>query len=428
MMEQRYQLVYKKTKTYRIDYTYDNRQRSQVDLWLALPAPSMSQRNIRILSQTPPQETALLPTGNPLAYYEIGAGQRVVLSFSFDAYETRLVPVKASGDQTVRETDGAAVLTDEERQFYLRSTPLVPVTDEIREEALRIVGDALEPIEQARRLFDHIVAHYRYHWPPQERGALAMRCHKKGDCGEFAFLFAAYCRSLNIPCRTVIGAWATGTFQPHAWNEFFVDGVGWIPVDASVAAVMKNPVKQLAFVTRYGTRSSGRSYFGNLEGKRIIFSFDSSLPLIPAYPDDTQPPVPEGYQSFMVGGEMLAWGYRSQQGNAPYLQPAYVRFSGKPEPDKVSDYMGTWRVHETAFGSAASLWIKRISFVLFFLFLFLYHGLSLFQMRLERLNTLSTAFFTLLLLTLILRREAYWVTYLFAVLMTLSLLSSFQLY
>ncbi|MGQ7276403.1 transglutaminase-like domain-containing protein [Brevibacillus thermoruber] len=427
-MEQRYQLVYKKTKTYRVDYTYDNRQRSQVDLWLALPAPSMTQRSIRILSQTTPRETALLPTENPLAYYEVGTGQRVVLSFSFDAYETRLVPAKTAEDQTDGETAGAAVLTDEKRQFYLRSTPLVPVNEDIRDEALRIVGDAREPLEQARRLFDHIVAHYRYHWPPTERGALAMRCHKKGDCGEFSFLFAAYCRALGIPCRTVIGAWAAGKFQAHAWNEFFVDGVGWIPVDASVAAAMKNPLKQLAFVTRYGTRSSGRRYFGSLEGKRVIFSFDSSLPLIPAYPDDTQPPVPAGYQSFMVGGEMLAWGYRSQQGTAPYLQPAYVRFAGKPEPASVADYMGTWQVSETAFGAAASLWIKRMSFALFFLCLFSYHGLSLFHMRLEWLNTLSTAFFTLLLLTLILRREAYWVTYLFAVLMALSLFASLQLF
>ncbi|MEJ8548115.1 transglutaminase-like domain-containing protein [Brevibacillus borstelensis] len=421
-MKPRYQLVYKKTKTCRVDYHYENRQQSRVDVWLALPEPGSTQRSIQILSQTPAATTSVLPTGNRLAYYELAVGQRAMLSFSFDAYETRLVPAEKA-----EQPFEAAQLSEDERRFYLRSTPLVPVNDEMRKEAEQIAGDSQDTIEQARRLFDHLVKHYRYQSPPKERGAAAMQCNKKGDCGEFAFLFAAYCRSLGIPCRIAMGAWATGKFQAHAWNEFFAAGVGWIPVDASTAAAMKNPLTQLSCVTRYGTRSSRRYYFGNLEGKRVIFSYDCNLPLFPAYPDHDQPPVPENYQSFMVGGEMLAWGYRSQGGTAPFLQPAYVRFLAKPEPDGVEDYMGAWRVGETSLWALGGLWIKKLSFALFFLFLFLYHGLSLFGVRLEWLNTASNAFFTLLLLTLIARRESYVVTNLLLVLMILSLIGSFSL-
>jgi hypothetical protein len=65
---------------------------------------------------------------------------------------------------------------------------------------------------------------------------------RSGDCNEHATLFAALARAAGIPTKIVAGAmYAQGFLGPgtegfyyHAWNEVFVQGKGWIPVDATL--------------------------------------------------------------------------------------------------------------------------------------------------------------------------------------------------
>ena len=48
----------------------------------------------------------------------------------------------------------------------------------------------------------------------------------KGICFDYASLFAAMCRSRNIPARLVIGYADPNIY--HAWNEVYTDETGWI--------------------------------------------------------------------------------------------------------------------------------------------------------------------------------------------------------
>ena len=50
---------------------------------------------------------------------------------------------------------------------------------------------------------------------------------RKGVCYDFANLFAALCRSQNIPCYVVDGTPYDHSTQDHTWNRVYYDGCWW---------------------------------------------------------------------------------------------------------------------------------------------------------------------------------------------------------
>jgi transglutaminase-like putative cysteine protease len=58
---------------------------------------------------------------------------------------------------------------------------------------------------------------------------------RRGDCNEYATLFAAFARSLGIPTKICVGVvHMDGQFAYHAWNEVYVptENPPWQPVDS----------------------------------------------------------------------------------------------------------------------------------------------------------------------------------------------------
>lgn len=50
---------------------------------------------------------------------------------------------------------------------------------------------------------------------------------KQGLCFDFAHLFAAFCRSQNIPCYAVDGISRKNNADRHTWNRVYYDGAWW---------------------------------------------------------------------------------------------------------------------------------------------------------------------------------------------------------
>ena len=50
---------------------------------------------------------------------------------------------------------------------------------------------------------------------------------KQGICFDFAHLFAAFCRSQNIPCYAVDGVSYKDSTARHTWNRVYYDGAWW---------------------------------------------------------------------------------------------------------------------------------------------------------------------------------------------------------
>ncbi len=66
--------------------------------------------------------------------------------------------------------------------------------------------------------------------------ALDVLRSRRAECQGHAYLFAAFSRALGIPARVVNGlvySEAHGGFLFHTWNEAWIGGRGWRPVDAT---------------------------------------------------------------------------------------------------------------------------------------------------------------------------------------------------
>jgi transglutaminase-like putative cysteine protease len=349
-----------------VHYRFANRTERPVELWLALP-PAAGQTVLDTLVTPEQAGRARGPDGdgvNELAHCVVAPGDALEARFIV-ATQRRRLQARAAADSSV------APLPDADRAVYLRSSALIPVCDEIEDEARR-VGAARgvdtadgRALNWARAFFDELLTQrFRYVWPPAERGALAMQRDGRGDCGEFSFLFVAWCRAVGIPARVVLGTWVGGRMRAHAWAELFADEVGWVPVDPSMGWVARRRPWQVAIVGPH--RPS--AFFARDSGDRVAFSLDPDVDPRPAFaPTEIDG---EGAQRHTVrlGGRTVRWGLDTLEGRLPYLQPAYPRFEQQPPPEQ--PMLGTWRVpargprHVAPKLAVAGLWLLALTALL----------------------------------------------------------------
>ncbi|TMI23342.1 transglutaminase domain-containing protein, partial [Candidatus Bathyarchaeota archaeon] len=140
-------------------------------------------------------------------------------------------------------------------------------------------GDATA-IQKARHIYDYVVATMRYDKSGEGwgRGDAIWACtSKRGNCTDFHSVFIGMMRSSGIPARFEIGfplpeGKAEGDIPGyHCWAEFYLAGVGWVPVDASEA--WKNPAKREFF-------------FGAHDTNRVFFTYGRDIRLSPDHKSD----------------------------------------------------------------------------------------------------------------------------------------------
>ena len=79
---------------------------------------------------------------------------------------------------------------------------------------------------------------------------------RRAECQGHAYLFAALARALGLPTRVVNGVVYVpeyGGFLYHSWNEVWIEGAGWRPVDATFAQPLADAT-HLALVEGEGAR------------------------------------------------------------------------------------------------------------------------------------------------------------------------------
>jgi len=166
---------------------------------------------------------------------------------------------------------------------YLRESPHVQFTPEMRALSKQILGGATNDCVKARKFYDWIAENIKYSYALEYSTVRNLgeycRSHGYGDCGQEAFLFITLCRMNGIPARWQSG-WATlpGGKTIHDWSEIYLAPYGWLPVDPYMGIWATRYARLLTTAEKQEVRDF---YFGGLDQWRMIANSDHNQTLVP---------------------------------------------------------------------------------------------------------------------------------------------------
>lgn len=243
-------------------------------LWLPYPSDDEHQE-VEVVEVSAPvghRVTEEPEFGNRILYLEMDDPGRRSLEV--------ILRVRVRRDEVLRKDfHGAAADGDyasrQELAKWLEPDALVPLDEQIRGLSAEVTAGAESDLEKARAIYDYVVANmtYKKEGSGWGKGDIYWACNaKSGNCTDFHALFTGLARAAGIPAKFAIGfpipaERGHGEVSGyHCWSEFYLDGYGWVPVDASEAS--KTPEK-----TDY--------YFGGHDENRVEFSEGRDVVLRP---------------------------------------------------------------------------------------------------------------------------------------------------
>lgn len=160
----------------------------------------------------------------------------LIIALLFSAY------IFVYKQEDISLTNGQATLWD---------TNTIKLADEI-------CGDCDTDEEKVKAIYNWMIHNFEYDYECEPfiqyfnvRKTLSTR---KGICYDFSHLFAALCRSQNIPCYVVDGDKRNNAKYHHTWNRVYFNG-SWWNMDVTFDIVQTNTQENL-----YGFRKIKNSY------------------------------------------------------------------------------------------------------------------------------------------------------------------------
>ena len=242
---------------------------SRVDVWIPIPQDDQYQEIITQQVGTPYGWTIYTDHeyGNKILHLSLADADvstiPITLRFRIRRQE-HVQPMQA--DTSVPVLPG---------QRWLQPDRLVPLDERIRGIAAEVTAGAKTPLEKARAIYDYVVDTMVYDtsgtgWG---NGDIYWACDvKTGNCTDFHALFVGLNRAVGIPATFEIvfslpPDRSAGQIEGyHCWAQFYLDGVGWVPVDTSEAN--KHPDKREYF-------------FGAHDPHRVLFTLGRDITLQP---------------------------------------------------------------------------------------------------------------------------------------------------
>jgi len=225
----------------------------KVELWIPVPHGDSYQSIANLHVDTPyPYKIAAGDQGNTILHLQVAHPDHtsIPVTVTFQAIRRERIQPLAEVAST------ADVRPPPDLARWLKPDRLVPIDGQIRAWAREVVdtAHARTDLEMARAIYNHIVATVKYDKTGKGwgRGDIYYACDaRRGNCTDFHAIFIGYARAMGIPARFAIGFPLPGDRGAgqiagyHCWAEFYAQGIGWVPVDASEAA--KNPGKREYF-------------------------------------------------------------------------------------------------------------------------------------------------------------------------------------
>ena len=241
---------------------------SPLRVWIPLPDHDAYQKISDLSIESPVAHTVEQHAehGNEFAVFVVNPQQAtapfdIVLHFHATRYEHRVaLTTNASVATEANGTESKLMLAR-----WLQPDRLVPTNGVIAELAQENTAGAADTLDKAYKIYEYVVSTMRYDKTGDGWGhgdAVWACTAKRGNCTDFHSLFIGMIRASGIPARFEIGfplpADKTAGDIPgyHCWAEFYIQGRGWIPVDASEA--WKHPDKREYF---FGAHDVNRIQF-----------------------------------------------------------------------------------------------------------------------------------------------------------------------
>ena len=261
------------TKTYRDRRNYTFSVMLDIDIetafspntlyvWMPQPSPSSYQRNIRLLSRTPEPFIDNHYGTSIFQFIDVSSGTKhgIIMSFSADVYA---LETDIRNQAAVRLNRPSPIA----ERYTLASTLIPSNNPEIIARARQIVGNERFPYGQAQRIYNWLLSSGGILTSPFQGDLFDALEENRADNYSAALLFCALARSLDIPAIPVEGVLINRQRQTnrHFWAEFWLDGMGWVPVDPALGAGAAPP----NFTLR---EDHEQFYFGNMDNQRLTFS------------------------------------------------------------------------------------------------------------------------------------------------------------
>ena len=251
-------------RTFQIAHEYKVSRAATV--WLPLPAddPWQTVRSLTV-SGAPWERVYDERWGNAAARVRVSGPTTIVMSYQVTRSE-RAADLGRANAQPAPSGYTA----------WLGADARVPLDARVRKLAAALTAGKPTPVAKARAVYDYVLSTMRYDKPvgPGQgwgQGDILWACDKRyGNCTDFHALFIGLLRASGIPARFSIGYAipTTGLAAElpgyHCWADFYVEGAGWIPVDASEA--WKHPEQREYF-------------FGHHDANRVQLSTGRDVPL-----------------------------------------------------------------------------------------------------------------------------------------------------
>lgn len=175
-----------------------------------------------------------------------------------------------------KELQAYDTASDLYKKYTAERFPHIVFSDSIKAISARIVGNEKNPYQQVKKIFKWIDETFpwagarEYATIPDIPAYVLDARH--GDCGQVTLLFITLARYNGIPARWQSGFMMhPGELNLHDWGEYYIEGIGWIPIDQSFGQ------------NRFSDDKRIRHFYANgIDAYRWIVNNDYAQPLFPA--------------------------------------------------------------------------------------------------------------------------------------------------
>lgn len=236
---------------------------NELYLWIPRPAESAGQRGVRVLSQS---HVPMVPDYRGVAIHrlrDLRSDVPVTVSQSYIA-QVYAVNTEIRADAVRQPPDPAPAL-------YARFTvpdSRVPSGDPtLAGAAKKAIGRERNPHRIAETLYSMLLREVRYTADHVHESPLDAWKDKTADSYSMAVLYCALLRAAGVPSVPVSGFLIGNdrTAVRHFWTEYYLYGLGWVPVDPVLGSGAVIP----GFAAPLEDRTK---YFGNLDNRRLAIS------------------------------------------------------------------------------------------------------------------------------------------------------------